>query len=213
MSISQRPECGPNRHLRSYSGSAGKLLKAANRCAQFATTAWAGGAGKTIGDGSDGGDGGQVEPPFASGDVGQVGQPDLVGRLGGEVAAEPVECDRIPWRLSVVRVRRGSAAALAWGSAPPPPSPAPRTASAIVEAPSRAGPARRPPCQPRDRCCDAINRLSFEGLRKDPTRTTHQTLLSRLESLAWVSTKPGEDQPLTFSSKMRSQPAFRSASS
>ncbi len=38
------------------------------------------------------------------------------------------------------------------------------------------------------------NRLSFEGLRKDPTLHAHQTLLSSFEKLAWVSTETREDQ-------------------
>lgn len=38
---------------------------------------------------------GQVQPAFAGWDVGEVGQPDLVGGLGLEVAAEPVGRDRI----------------------------------------------------------------------------------------------------------------------
>lgn len=37
----------------------------------------------------------QVQPAFASGDVGEVGQPDLVGGRCGEVTGEPVRGDRI----------------------------------------------------------------------------------------------------------------------
>ena len=38
-----------------------------------------------------------------------------------------------------------------------------------------------------------INRFVFEDLRKYPARCAHQTPSSRLESLASVSTKSGED--------------------
>ena len=40
-------------------------------------------------------DRGQVQPAFAGGDVGEVSEPDLVGRRGGEVTGEPVWGDRI----------------------------------------------------------------------------------------------------------------------
>jgi hypothetical protein len=39
--------------------------------------------------------GGQVQPAVAGRDVGEIGQPDLVRRLGGEVVAEPIRRDRI----------------------------------------------------------------------------------------------------------------------
>jgi len=36
----------------------------------------------------------QVEPTFGGLDVGDVGEPDLVGRCGCEAAVEQVRCDR-----------------------------------------------------------------------------------------------------------------------
>jgi hypothetical protein len=39
--------------------------------------------------------GGQVQPAVAGRDVGEIGQPDLVRRLGGEVVAEPIRRDWI----------------------------------------------------------------------------------------------------------------------
>lgn len=41
---------------------------------------------------------------------------------------------------------------------------------------------------------DAVNGLALERIRKVPALNTHQTLLSSSEKLAWVSTKPREDQ-------------------
>jgi hypothetical protein len=44
---------------------------------------------------------------------------------------------------------------------------------------------------------DPFNRLALESLRENPALTTfHPTLLSSSEKLAWVSTKPGEDQTI-----------------
>ena len=49
-------------------------------------------------------DGGEVEPAFVSWDVGDVSEPDRIGRNGFEVAVEQTGRDRMgpPWRLSVV---------------------------------------------------------------------------------------------------------------
>ena len=41
-------------------------------------------------------DGSDVEPPFGRPDVGEVGDPPLVGRLGGELAVEDVVGDDRP---------------------------------------------------------------------------------------------------------------------
>jgi hypothetical protein len=38
---------------------------------------------------------GQIQPALAGGDAGEVGEPDLVRHLGGEVASQPVGRDRI----------------------------------------------------------------------------------------------------------------------
>ncbi len=38
--------------------------------------------------------GGQIEPPFLGGHVGEVGEPNLIRPLGGEFLVEPVGDDR-----------------------------------------------------------------------------------------------------------------------
>ena len=54
-------------------------------------------------------DAGQIEPALIGLDVGDVSEPDLVRRGGGEVPLEYVRGIGKSWWLSVVRARRGRA--------------------------------------------------------------------------------------------------------
>ena len=90
-----------------------------------------------------------------------------------------------------------------WGAAASP-SPALRTASSIVEAPGLAETQLPDHLTNRQAARGhTINSLPLEGLRKHPARTTHLTLLSSSEKLAWVSTKTREDHRRLDVTKVR----------